>query len=151
MQQHVGDGACVKGEADLVREHVASADRNDAERRVGAEKGRCHLANGAVTAGRNNRIVTPARHCLTRRMACSIGVSGARAREGGASRPERVRYSSTRGDPLRPAPGLAMTKKLRRMASPVGTPAKSVNSRLRASWLGCASHRCGRDANSSYG
>ena len=79
MQQHARDGAGVEGEADFVGEHVAGADRHDAERRVGAEQRGGHLADRAVAAGSDDGIVASARGCLARRVARGLDIAGPRA------------------------------------------------------------------------
>ena len=60
VEQHGRDGAGGGGEADLVRQHVAGADGDDAERRVGADQGGGDVPDRAVAAGGDHGIVVAA-------------------------------------------------------------------------------------------
>ena len=60
FEQRGGDGRGRGGKPDLVGQHVAGADGDDAERRVGADQGGCDVADGAVAAGGDDGVVAAA-------------------------------------------------------------------------------------------
>ena len=76
FEQHGGDGRGRGGKPDLVGQHVAGADGDDAERRVGADQGGCDVADGAVAAGRDDGVVAAALGGLACGRAAAISAGG---------------------------------------------------------------------------
>ena len=82
--------SAVRLEADLVRQHVAGPDRDDAERRLAIDQGGRDVTDGAVAARRHDRVIAAGRRRLARRQPGGVDVLRAHARQRGTGPLQRA-------------------------------------------------------------
>ena len=92
LEQHARDRRRGAREADLVGEHIAGADRDDAEWHVRADQARRRVPDGAVAAGGDDDVIAAALGGLAHREPSGRNVGASRTRDRSAAFREQAHH-----------------------------------------------------------